>query len=250
MTGIITAAAIGTVGAVGGAALSANAASKQQKRGFNRQDQGIGELVNLRDQQRNDPRLALLNQLVQNRLLNPNALDPRTVELMKAQGAADATRATQGALDSIRSRAAATGSGRSGNALGAQGRVAQSLGGTIANLNRGIDIEAARSQQQGEIQAMQMLAQLLGLEQQPTRDIANAYQGQGAQIAQTPNPWAGFFQQAAGGFGSATANAFGQINAQNQQAQQQANFDQLMQLYQQSQSGLNDTAYQASIGAG
>lgn len=232
MTGIITAAAIGTVGAVGGAALSAGAASKRQDKGFAQQQQGINQLSALRDQQGSDPRLALLSQLVQSRLLNPNVLDARTVELMKAQGAADATRATSGALDAIRSRAAASGSGRSGTELGKQGRVAQNLGGTIANLNRGIDIEARKSQLQGETQAMQMLAQLLGIEQQPTKDIANAYLGVGAQTLQTPDPWAGFYQQAGTGFASATANVFSQIQADKAKAEQRSQFDQLLAAYQ------------------
>lgn len=233
MTGIITAAAIGTVGAVGGAALSAGAASKRQDKGFAQQQQGINQLTTLRDNQASDPRLRLLSQLVENRLLNPNVLDARTVELMKAQGAADATRSASGALDAIRARAGASGSGRSGTTLGAQGRVAQGLGGTIANLNRGIDIQARQSQLQGETQAMQMLAQLLGIEQQPTRDISNAYLGVGAQTLQTPDPWAGFYQQAGTGFASAGQNVIGQIQAEKAKAEQQANFQQLLGLWQQ-----------------
>lgn len=228
MSGLITAAAIGTVGAIGGGIISANAAENQQNKGFAQQQRGIGQLETIQNSQQHDPRLKLLRQMVEQRLLNPNALSPRIVELMKAQGAADTTRAAGGALDAIRARAGASGSGRSGTTLAAEGRVAQGLGSSIASLNRGVDIQAAQSQQQGEMQAMQMLAQLLGIEQQPGRDIANAYLGVGAQTVNTQSPWAGFGQQVATAGGSIAANSIGALQAQQQQAQQQAMYERLL----------------------
>jgi hypothetical protein len=228
MSGLITAAAITTAGAVGGNLLAADAASKRQDAGFARQDQGIRRLEGLAAGQAEDPRLRLLSQLVERRLINPSALDPRTVELLKARGAADINTASQSALNAIRSRAGASGSIRSGTTGKSEGGVARSLGTGIAQLNRDIDIRAAESQLAGEEQAARMLAALLGIEQQPTRDLANAYLGQGAAIASTPDPWAGFFEKSGTALAGAGSNVMTLLEQRRREAEQKAQFDQIL----------------------
>lgn len=219
MSFAITASVIGAGAAIGGSALAAGAAEDRQNAGFDQTQRGINELLRLREARGTDPRLGFARQLVEGRLRNPNPLGPEQVATLKAQNAGDANRAFAGATDAIRARAAASGSGRSGTTLGAQGRAAQALGGAVAQGNRDIDIRAAMAGLQGEQQAMQLLAALLGIEDQPTRDIAAAYTGQGAQTLGAPSPWAGFFQQTGSQLGTAFGTTSSQIQLQQQQQQ-------------------------------
>lgn len=224
------ATAIG-LGAVGSTVAAFNAAEQQEDQ-FNaanaRSQMGINELLRLRDAQANDPLIGQSRALVANRLANPGALDERTVAMMKANNASDQNRAFTGATNAIRSRAAASGSGRSGTTVSAQNRAAQTLGAGIAQGNRQIDIQAALSRFEGEQRAMAMLSALLGMEQQPSRDIANAYQGLGAQMAQQPSPWSNFWQQTATGFGSAATGVASQLQQQQDRAQQMAMLDRIL----------------------
>jgi hypothetical protein len=205
MSFVITAVALGTVGTVASGAIAAESQEDAQNRALGFTQTGIGHLQNLQTGQKNDPGLALMRQIAMQRLASPNPLDARTVEMMKASGADDLNRASQGAQDAISARAGASGMGRSGTTLAAQGRTANALGSGIAKMNRDIDIQAAMSQMQGEQAAFQMFASLLGIEQQPTRDLANAYSGLGAQAAQMPSAWGGFWNNMSSSFGGATA---------------------------------------------
>lgn len=221
MSFAITAAVVGAGAAIGGAAIAADSAEDQQEAGFAQTQRGVNELQRLRDSRASDPRLGFARMLAESRLRNPNPLGPEQVALLKAQNAGDANRAFTGATDAIRARAGASGSGRSGTTLGAQGRAAQALGGAIAQGNRDIDIRAAQSALQGEQAAMALFATLLGLEEQPTRDIASAYAGQGAQTLSAPSPWAGFFNQTGQQLGAAFGTTASQLQLQQQQAQEE-----------------------------
>lgn len=225
------ASVIGLVGGVGGGLLAANSAEKQQNKALGFQQNGVNELLRLRDSQANNPIMQFLTNLVTNRVQHPHTLDDRTIEIAKAGNASDATQAYGNNVRGIGARYGASGAGRSGAARGAINRAGVNLGSQIASGNRQIDLQASQRNAQDEAGAFELARQFFGLQQQPTRDIANAFSGTAALANSQPSPWAGFWQNSGQAVAGGAAGYLQQQQQDAQRTQQQSQWDQLMRLF-------------------
>lgn len=144
--------------------------------------------------------------LVQSRLDQPFTYTPEIISGMKAGATEQAQGAYEGALGQSLERAGAAGGYRGGAQRGTERRLAQGLGGTIANLNREIDTQAAMQRGVDIQNAVGLATPVLNSQYQFPRDIANVYSGASVNpIWQQPSP----FAQLASGVGGLGGSILG-----------------------------------------
>jgi len=144
--------------------------------------------------------------IAQQQTASPLSLSPEILQMLKQRMFDDSATAFQGGMDSISERMGASGLYRSGSTNQQFQNAAGQYGRGIADASRQVDTAAALQRNQDYSSAIQNAMAMLGLQQRPYEQIANAYSG-GASNSNLGQPGPG------GGFGEGLGSILGVLLA-------------------------------------
>lgn len=130
--------------------------------------------------------------ITQTQTAHPLTFSPEVIQMLKQRMYDESATAFQGGLDAIGERMGAAGLYRSGSTNQQFQNAAGQYGRGIADASRQVDTQAALQRNQDYGSAIQNAMAMLGLQQRPYENIANAYSGAASNPAfGQPGPGAG-----------------------------------------------------------